>query len=147
MEESDTTSFATKWKDPWEPFFCVSSSLLPAFDTRFQQVLACIVFRAFPGFSVDSSLSLSRLTQLLQYGFNRMSQVCEMHLRGFSFRVLTQAFLLHKGFKTPQGMHQNKDKEHSANRLLFRQFKMELSARYPTSGRECYTHRWERDDK
>ncbi|XP_065336010.1 beta-1,4-glucuronyltransferase 1-like [Cloeon dipterum] len=100
--------FEVLWKDPWEPFF-ISRNSAPLYDERFKQ-----------------------------YGFNRISQVCELHVAGFKFSVLDNAFLVHDGFKTAATFHNTKETEQELNRVLFRQFKSELKDRYPESSRRCY---------
>ena len=64
-------------------------------------------------------------------------QVCEMHVAGYDFAVLDNAFLVHKGFKTRAGFHPTKDQEQTRNRLLFRKLKEELKTKYPESTRRC----------
>ncbi|KPM08238.1 N-acetyllactosaminide beta-1,3-N-acetylglucosaminyltransferase-like protein 2 [Sarcoptes scabiei] len=95
------------WRDPWEPFY-ISSNDVPFYDERFRQ-----------------------------YGFNRISQVCELNVAGYSFQVLRNAFLIHKGFKKVDGFHSNKNIELEHNRNLFRKFKIQLKDRYPKSTRKC----------
>ena len=95
--------------DPWEPFYISLDPISPYYDERFQQ-----------------------------YGFNRISQVCEMHIAGFRWEVLRSAFLVHRGLKVPGGFHESKEAEQSANRLLFRQFKEELKIKYPGVARRCH---------
>ena len=65
-------------------------------------------------------------------------QVCELHVAGYKFAILDNAFLVHKGFKTPDTFHLTKDMEQERNRLLFRQFKEQLKTKYPESQRRCY---------
>ncbi|KAL3872981.1 hypothetical protein ACJMK2_036146 [Sinanodonta woodiana] len=96
------------WEDPWEPFFIARKSDLPLYDERFKQ-----------------------------YGFNRISQVCESYVKGFRFAVLNNAFLLHHGFKVPGNFHSKKEEEQNRNRQLFREFKKELKLKYPMSDRSC----------
>ena len=67
-----------------------------------------------------------------------MFQVCELHVAGYKFSVLDNAFLVHKGFKSTDSFHAGKDLEQEQNRLLFRQFKEELKTKYPESQRRCY---------
>ncbi|EDO35157.1 predicted protein, partial [Nematostella vectensis] len=98
-------SFTRSWTDPWEPFY-ISLNSVPLYDGRFKQ-----------------------------YGFNRISQVCETHVAGFSFAVLDNAFLVHHGFK--QRFHKKKDAENNKNRELFRKFKKELKSKYPDSKNSC----------
>lgn len=102
--------FEIFWQDPYEPFYiALNSDSLPYYDERFKQ-----------------------------YGFNRISQVCELHIAGYRFLVLNNHFLVHKGFKRHDQFHDQKDQELERNRLLFRQFKNELKLRYPGSSRRCY---------
>lgn len=100
--------FEVLWKDPWEPFY-ITRNTSPLYDERFKQ-----------------------------YGFNRISQVCELHIAGFKFSVLNNAFLIHLGLKTVDSFHKKKDEDQERNRLLFRQFKAELKEKYPDSSRRCY---------
>nr|XP_006129820.2 beta-1,4-glucuronyltransferase 1 [Pelodiscus sinensis] len=101
------TAYAVEWRDPWEPFY-ISANSVPPYDERFKQ-----------------------------YGFNRISQACELHVAGYSFSVLNNAFLVHKGFKVPSEFHAQKDAENQRNKVLFRQFKQELKLKYPGSLRRC----------
>ncbi|KAM4721676.1 beta-1,4-glucuronyltransferase 1 [Rhinophrynus dorsalis] len=100
-------AYVVEWRDPWEPFY-IGGTDVPAYDERFKQ-----------------------------YGFNRISQACELNMAGFSFAVLDSAFLLHKGHKLPGDFHSQKEAENRRNRQLFRGFKEELKARYPGSPRHC----------
>ncbi|XP_039299350.1 beta-1,4-glucuronyltransferase 1-like isoform X2 [Nilaparvata lugens] len=100
--------FEVLWKDPWEPFY-LARNAVPFYDERFKQ-----------------------------YGFNRISQVCELHVAGYKFSVLNNAFVIHLGFKTPTSFHVDKELDQERNRILFRQFKMELKSKYPESSRRCY---------
>ena len=103
-----TVLFEVLWKDPWEPFFIADNSV-PNFDERFRQ-----------------------------YGFNRLSQLCELHVAGYKYAVLNDAFLIHQGYKTTQSFHPGRSRDIENNRLNFRQFKMELKDKYPHSTRRCY---------
>lgn len=67
-------------------------------------------------------------------------QVCELHVAGYKFSVLNNAFLVHHGLKTATSFHETKDLDQERNRLLFRQFKTELREKYPESSRRCYWH-------
>ncbi|XP_043934186.1 beta-1,4-glucuronyltransferase 1 [Protopterus annectens] len=100
-------AYAVEWRDPWEPFY-VSVNSVPLFDERFKQ-----------------------------YGFNRISQACELHVAGYQFLVLNNAFLIHKGFKTASEFHAGKDAENRRNKIIFRQFKQDLKNKYPESPRRC----------
>ncbi|XP_078001320.1 beta-1,4-glucuronyltransferase 1-like [Glandiceps talaboti] len=100
-------AYEVEWKDPWEPFY-IANRNIPKYDERFKQ-----------------------------YGFNRISQVCEVHIAGYNFAIVDNGFVLHKGFKNPGGFHVQKDKDNERNRILFRQFKEELQTKYPESLRRC----------
>ena len=102
--------YEVQWRDPWEPFYIAPNiPSVPLYDERFRQ-----------------------------YGFNRISQVCELHVAGFRFFIFKNAFLLHQGWKVQNGFHTGKDLELERNRLFFRQFKNELKLKYPDSERRCY---------
>lgn len=101
-------AYNVPWKDPWEPFF-ITRRFMPVFDERFKQ-----------------------------YGFNRISHVCELHVAGYTLSVLSNAFLIHQGFKFPDKFHSTKTKELNMNRMLFRKFKEELKMKYPYSQKRCY---------
>ena len=102
-----STLHRVQWRDPWEPFF-ISRNDVPLYDERFTQ-----------------------------YGFNRMSQVCETHVAGYDFVVLNNAFLLHRGLKRSDSFHADKELDQERNRILFREFKSLLSSKYPGSARSC----------
>ncbi|NWS78768.1 B4GA1 glucuronyltransferase, partial [Crotophaga sulcirostris] len=101
-------AYEVPWRDPWEPFYVGPARGVPPFDERF-----------------------------LQYGFNRISQACELHVAGFRFLVLDGAFVVHRGFKEAGGFHHAREAELGRNRQLFRQFRAELRQRYPGSPRRC----------
>ena len=65
-------------------------------------------------------------------------QACELHVAGFKFTVLNNAFLMHHGYKKNTGFHLTKDIEQEQNRILFRLFKEELKTIYADSTRRCY---------
>ncbi|NXX16697.1 B4GA1 glucuronyltransferase, partial [Podargus strigoides] len=100
-------AYEAPWRDPWEPFY-VGTHGVPQFDERF-----------------------------LQYGFNRISQACELHVAGFRFAVLDGAFVVHRGFKEPGGFHGGREAELRRNRELYRAFRSGLRHRYPASPRHC----------
>ncbi|GIY67732.1 beta-1,4-glucuronyltransferase 1 [Caerostris extrusa] len=100
--------FEVLWRDPWEPFY-IGRNNVPLYDERFRQ-----------------------------YGFNRISQVCELHVAGYKFSVLNNAFIVHRGLKTVNSFHKDKEIDQDRNRVLFRQFKVELKEKYPDSSRKCY---------
>ncbi|XP_023226323.1 beta-1,4-glucuronyltransferase 1-like [Centruroides sculpturatus] len=108
LTEKLSVLFEVLWRDPWEPFY-IGRNTVPYYDERFRQ-----------------------------YGFNRISQVCELHVTGYKFSVLNNAFVVHRGLKTPTSFHKDKDLDQERNRILFRQFKTELKEKYPESSRKCY---------
>ncbi|KAM6033135.1 beta-1,4-glucuronyltransferase 1 [Chlamydotis macqueenii] len=101
-------AYEVAWRDPWEPFYVGPARGAPPFDERF-----------------------------LQYGFNRISQACELHVAGFRFAVLDGAFVAHRGFKEPGAFHGAREAELRRNRRLFRRFRDDLRRRYPRSPRRC----------
>ncbi|NXV25140.1 B4GA1 glucuronyltransferase, partial [Cepphus grylle] len=101
-------AYEVPWRDPWEPFYVGPAHSVPPFDERF-----------------------------LQYGFNRISQACELHVAGFRFVVLDGAFVVHQGFKEAGGFHGGREAELGRNRQLFRRFRDALRQRYPRSPRRC----------
>ncbi|CAL9694963.1 unnamed protein product [Knipowitschia caucasica] len=100
-------SYWLTWVDPWEPFY-IGPRSVPLYDEGFKQ-----------------------------YGFNRISQACELHVAGYRFSVLNSAFVVHRGFKIQGEFHAKKDKENKQNRVLFRSFKEGLKTKYPSSSRRC----------
>lgn len=100
-------AYTLGWVDPWEPFY-IGPRTVPLYDESFKQ-----------------------------YGFNRISQSCELHVAGYRFSVLSSAFVVHRGFKIQGEFHARKDDENRRNRLLFRTFKEGLKAKYPSSERRC----------
>jgi hypothetical protein len=57
--------YNASWNKSWEPFYIARRSV-PLFDERFKQ-----------------------------YGFDRIEQICELHVAGYTFAVLNNAFLVH----------------------------------------------------
>nr|XP_057923386.1 beta-1,4-glucuronyltransferase 1 [Doryrhamphus excisus] len=100
-------AYTLTWTDPWEPFY-IGLRGVPLYDENFKQ-----------------------------YGFNRISQACELHVAGYRFSVLNSAFLVHRGFKIQGEFHARKEEENKRNRLLFRSFKEALKSKYPSSSRRC----------
>lgn len=100
MGQSVEVIYEVSWQDPWEPFY-VSRANVPLYDERFKR-----------------------------YGFNRISQVYELHVAGYKFLVLNNLFLIHRGLKDPESFHSSKDEDQERNRILFRQFKSDLHEKY-----------------
>eukprot|EP00038_Savillea_parva_P014491 m.216166 g.216166 ORF g.216166 m.216166 type:complete len:524 (-) comp28193_c0_seq1:181-1752(-) len=106
----DAWAYPVSYVDPWEPFYISETALTPPYDERF-----------------------------VQYGFNRISQLCTMWMAGFDFSVVRAAFVMHSGWKRPEKFHPRKQAEQDANRLKYRALKEELKARYP-GPRRCNVH-------
>jgi hypothetical protein len=103
--------FEVLWKDPWEPFF-ISDNSVPLFDERFRT----------------------------RTGFNRISQLCELHVAGYKFAVLNEAFLIHRGYVThpTNSLQPKRNRDLEQGKANYRQFKNELKGKYPLSTRRCY---------
>lgn len=80
-------SFNASWDKSWEPFY-ISRRDVPLFDERFKQ-----------------------------YGFDRIQQICELHVAGYQFAVLNNAFLVHDGWK--ENHASDRMKETYRNWVLF----------------------------
>ncbi|CAG5121419.1 unnamed protein product [Candidula unifasciata] len=102
-----SVGYTVERRSIWEPFYIARTSL-PLYDERFKQ-----------------------------YGYNRISQVCEMHIAGFKFHVLNNAFIVHKGFKVKDGFHGSKGAENRRNKQLFLKFQEELKVKYPHESKRC----------
>lgn len=105
-EEKSEELYKVDWVDPWEPFYVARRQII-CYDERFEQ-----------------------------YGFNRISQLCDIHLQGVTFYVLKRTFLLHVGFKKQNAFHAHKNEENMQNRLLYRNFKKEKT-KAAKDGRTC----------
>lgn len=121
--------FEVLWKDPWEPFY-ISRNTAPFYDERFQQY-------GFNRISQVSEKTLRTLQLNSSLVYSSPGQVCELNMARYRFAVLNNAFLVHDGFKQTNTFHATKDAELEHNRMLFRQFKLQLKERYPKSNRRC----------
>jgi len=93
-------SFNASWDKSWEPFY-ISRRDVPLFDERFKQ-----------------------------YGFDRIEQICELHVAGYKFSVLNNAFLVHDGWKEAHAS--DRMKETFRNWVLFHfHFQQTLLKMYP----------------
>ncbi|XP_071840414.1 beta-1,4-glucuronyltransferase 1-like isoform X1 [Apostichopus japonicus] len=72
-----------------------------------------------------------------QYGFNRISYVCELFLSGYNFSVFHPGFIVHQGFKKKEKYHREKDEENGRNFRLFKTILNEYNVKYKHSGRDC----------
>lgn len=83
-------SFNSSWTKSWEPFY-IASRQVPYFDERF-----------------------------MVYGFDRIQQICELHVAGYEFAVLNTAFLVHDGWKFPdKEIKELQNRRRSRNWVLF----------------------------
>ncbi|KAF9813181.1 hypothetical protein SFRURICE_015670 [Spodoptera frugiperda] len=101
--ESELTHIShnvTNFELLYEPFY-LASDTVPAHDERF-----------------------------LGYGFTRNSQVYEMFLIGYQFKVLSPIFTIHWGIQTRRNRPLWREKQNENNRKHFETFKKELFARY-----------------
>ncbi|XP_050694302.1 beta-1,4-glucuronyltransferase 1-like isoform X2 [Eriocheir sinensis] len=89
----------SSYEEFWEPVLVLPRGA-PAFDERF-----------------------------VGYGFTRSSQVYELHVRGFRFFVLDEAFLTHSGFQTTATYAPSRYAQIEINRIRYQMFKKELHAR------------------
>ncbi|XP_076040898.1 beta-1,4-glucuronyltransferase 1-like [Oratosquilla oratoria] len=81
----------TTWMEKWEPVY-VARAPVPNFDERF-----------------------------VGYGFTRNTQVYEMHLDGYTWHMLNNAFLNHRGFQTNQTYSKARWKQIQINSDKYRQ--------------------------
>uniref|UniRef100_H2ZCX2 Beta-1,4-glucuronyltransferase 1 n=1 Tax=Ciona savignyi TaxID=51511 RepID=H2ZCX2_CIOSA len=100
-------AFTAEWDKSWEPFY-IARRTVPMFDERFKQ-----------------------------YGFDRIQQICEMYVAGYTFSVLDNAFLTHHGWKRAGDFYAKKDSDNAQNWILFNyHFKDNLMLKYSTN-RTC----------
>ncbi|ESO03937.1 hypothetical protein HELRODRAFT_172968 [Helobdella robusta] len=95
------------WEPSYEPFYILPSTA-PSYDERFSQ-----------------------------YGFNRVSHACELHVSGYRFIVLNNAFLVHDTFKLQTSFHSDKRDDELINRVKYQKFKEDLLQKYSTSLKYC----------
>lgn len=100
-------AYTVEYQSMWEPFVIIHKSA-PLYDERFKQ-----------------------------YGYNRVSHICELYMAGFTFAVLDSGFLVHQGFKKKGEFHTRKDDENAANRDLFREVQEQLQIKYPDARGIC----------
>lgn len=102
-------AYEIEYVSSYEPFYIAHTETTPYYDERFKA-----------------------------YGFDRISQVCEMYIKGFTFMVLNNAFVFHLGFKFEDKMHKSKNNENKLNFGIFKNvFKPDMKRKYPKSSRQC----------
>ncbi|XP_014605364.1 PREDICTED: beta-1,4-glucuronyltransferase 1 [Polistes canadensis] len=90
----------TNFEFLYEPFY-VAKDTAPAHDERF-----------------------------MGYGYTRNTQVYEMFVAGYQFKVLSPVFTVHWGLQTRKSRPSWRERQNSANRKHFEMFKKEVFARY-----------------
>ncbi|CAB0031614.1 unnamed protein product [Trichogramma brassicae] len=90
----------TNFEFLYEPFY-VARDVAPAHDERF-----------------------------MGYGYTRNTQVYEMYVAGYKFKVLTPTFTVHWGLQTRKSRPAWRERQNSVNRKHFEIFKKEVFARY-----------------
>nr|XP_039251450.1 beta-1,4-glucuronyltransferase 1-like [Styela clava] len=102
-------AYEAEWKESWEPFYITHKSHIPLYDERFRQ-----------------------------YGFDRISQVCELFVSGYKFIVMNNIFVVHQGFKRPHEFHSSKNLENKRNfKIYIEEFIPDLAKKYPSANRTC----------
>lgn len=96
-------AFEAPWEEAWEPFY-IGRRSLPYYDERFKG-----------------------------FGFDRIQQVCELYVAGYTLKVLSNSFVVHDNWKRPAAESETTPKD-SFNWFLFNyHFKDELQRKYNTS--------------
>ncbi|XP_032681648.1 beta-1,4-glucuronyltransferase 1 isoform X1 [Odontomachus brunneus] len=90
----------TNFEFLYEPFY-VAKDIVPSHDERF-----------------------------MGYGYTRNTQVYEMYVTGYQFKVLSPVFTVHWGLQTRKSRPAWRERQNSANRKQFETFKKEVFARY-----------------
>ncbi|KAG7204748.1 hypothetical protein KM043_005161 [Ampulex compressa] len=90
----------TNFEFLYEPFY-VAKDIVPPHDERF-----------------------------MGYGYTRNTQVYEMYVAGYQFKVLSPVFTGHWGLQTRKSRPAWRERQNSANRKHFETFKKEVFARY-----------------
>ncbi|KAL6435781.1 hypothetical protein ACFW04_005577 [Cataglyphis niger] len=68
--------------------------------------------------------------RFMGYGYTRNTQVYEMYVTGYQFKVLSPVFTGHWGLQTRKSRPAWRERQNSANRKQFETFKKEVFARY-----------------
>ena len=108
IESQLSIAYEVDWEQSWEPYY-FSLNSVPLHDERFKQ-----------------------------YGYDRISQICELYMAGYRFFVLNNVFTVHQGYKRLEGFHLEKNIENRRNFLLFEDyFQPEMAKKYPEANRTC----------
>lgn len=106
IDSTELVSSLVPYVPGWEPFIVMRTDAHPDYDERFKQ-----------------------------FGYNRMSLICELYLSGTKFQVFDRMFLVHDGFKEEVGFHAEKDRELHSNALLYQTFMKEKAKIFDTKKR------------
>ncbi|XP_051157017.1 beta-1,4-glucuronyltransferase 1-like [Leptopilina boulardi] len=68
--------------------------------------------------------------RFMGYGYTRNSQVYEMHVSGYKFKVLSPIFTIHWGLQTEKSRPSWREKQNNDNRKQVQIFKKEIFAKY-----------------
>ena len=103
-------AYSIPWSHAYEPLFISHRLYTPSYDERFKQ-----------------------------FGYNRMSLLCELHVDGWKFQVLNSAFILHLGFKQidSYAFLEKKRSDMNRNRKLYNDIQKSLALKYPNSSQSC----------
>ncbi|XP_024945832.1 beta-1,4-glucuronyltransferase 1 isoform X2 [Cephus cinctus] len=81
-------------------------------------------------FYVAKDIAPSHDERFMGYGYTRNTQVYEMYVAGYQFKVLSPIFTGHWGLQTKKGRPAWREKQNNFNRKHFDVFKKEVFARY-----------------
>ncbi|XP_072756309.1 beta-1,4-glucuronyltransferase 1 isoform X1 [Anoplolepis gracilipes] len=81
-------------------------------------------------FYVAKDIAPSHDERFMGYGYTRNTQVYEMYVTGYQFKVLSPVFTGHWGLQTRKSRPAWRERQNSANRKQFETFKKEVFARY-----------------
>ena len=111
-------AYEVDWEKSWEPYY-ISRKDIPMHDERFKQ-----------------------------YGYDRISQICELYMADYKFFVLDNLFTVHQGYKMLADVSLSRNLENRKNFLLFEErFQPEMTLKYPNSNKTCVQKETWRDAK
>jgi len=108
MAEKLAIAYEVDWEKSWEPYY-ISSTEIPFHDERFKQ-----------------------------YGYDRISQICELYMAEYRFFVLNNIFTVHQGYKKLADVNLQRNLENRKNFLIFEErFQPEMTKKYPNTTKTC----------
>jgi len=118
MTDELAIAYEVDWEKSWEPYY-ISTTDAPLHDERFKQ-----------------------------YGYDRISQICELYMADYKFFILDNLFTVHQGYKMLADINLARNLENRKNFLIFEErFQPEMSKKYPDSGKTCVQKETWRDSK